>query len=82
MVSGGRKWSGAGVVLATALAALAASAQEAGDEFEPAVDTSAVFDQPAAPESAADTPAVVNEPPAAAPAAACCGCICWGGICC
>jgi hypothetical protein len=70
MGSGGRKWSGAGIVLATALAASAAPAQEAGDEFEPAVDTSAVFDQPAVPEPAADTPDAASEAPGAEPAAA------------
>ncbi len=65
MGSVGRKWSGAGVLLATGLAALAASAQESSDDFEPAVDTSAVFEPVEMPEPAVDTSATANEPLAA-----------------
>ena len=57
-------------MVATALAALAASAQEAADEFEPAVDTSAVFDETDALEPAVDTSAAASEAAIEEPAAA------------
>jgi hypothetical protein len=47
MGTDGRKLLGAGVLLAAALAAVPVPAQETGDEFEPAVDTSARPKQPA-----------------------------------
>ena len=50
-----RKLFGAGFMLATLLAAFAAFSQEAGDELEPAVDTSAMLDETVAPEPAVDT---------------------------
>jgi hypothetical protein len=50
------------------LAAPAAFAQDAAEEFEPAVDTSAVFDEAATPEPAVDTSAAAGEPAIAAPA--------------
>ena len=52
-----RNLSAAGIALAASLAALTALAQETPDEFEPAVDTSAVFDEADALESAVDTSA-------------------------
>ena len=55
-----------GATLAVALAALAAPAQESEDEFEPAVDTSAVLSEMDALEPAVDTSA---EPAATADAA-------------
>jgi len=58
----GRNLLGAGIALTASLAAITASAQEPADEFEPAVDTSAVFDEVGAPEPAVDTSA---EPAAA-----------------
>ena len=61
MGTGGRKRVGAGVILASVIAAFTAPAQEPGDEFEPAVDTSAVFDEPGAPQQATDTPATADE---------------------
>ena len=61
----GRNLFGAGIALAASLAAVSASAQETADEFEPAVNTSAVFDEVDAPEPAVDTSAE----PAAADAA-------------
>jgi len=57
MRADGRNFLRAGIVVATALAALTASAQEAADEFEPAVDTSAEFDETDALEPAVDTSA-------------------------
>jgi len=48
-------------MLATLLAAFAAFSQEARDEFEPAVDTSAILDEAVAPEPAVDTPAGERE---------------------
>jgi hypothetical protein len=55
------------VALAASLAGFAALAQEATDEFEPAVDTSAVFDEVDVLEPAVDTSAqaVVAEEPEA-----------------
>jgi hypothetical protein len=53
----GRKLSGAGIAVAASLAAFAVLAQETADEFEPAVDTSAVFDEVDALEPAVDTSA-------------------------
>ena len=47
----------AGLVVTASLATFAAFAQEAADELEPAVDTSAVFDEADAPEPAVDTSA-------------------------
>ena len=47
MGTDGRKLFGAGVLLAAALASVPAPAQEAGDEIEPAVDTSAWPNRPA-----------------------------------
>ena len=67
MGTGGRKLFGAGIVLATALAAFPASAEETADEFEPAVDTSAVFDEAETLEPAVDTSADANPPVAAEP---------------
>jgi len=52
-----RNLSAAGIALAASLAALTALAQETADEFEPAVDTSAVFNDADAPEPAVDTSA-------------------------
>ena len=59
----GRRLIGAGFMLATTLATFSAFAQEAADEFEPAVDTSAVFDEAEALDPAVDTSAA--EPPQA-----------------
>jgi len=56
-----RKLFGAGFMLATLLAAFAAFSQEARDELEPAVDTSAILDEAVAPEPAVDTPAGERE---------------------
>ena len=67
MGTGGRKLFGAGIVLATALAVFPASAEETADEFEPAVDTSAVFDEAETLEPAVDTSAGANQPAAAEP---------------
>ena len=61
----GRKLFGAGVVLAAALASFPAPAQETGDEFEPAVNTATVFDEPQTLEPAVDTSARPNQPAAA-----------------
>jgi len=41
----GRKLFKAGIALAASLAAFTVQAQETADEFEPAVNTSAVFDE-------------------------------------
>jgi hypothetical protein len=70
MRADGRNFLRAGIVVATALAALTASAQEAADEFEPAVDTSAVFDETDALEPAVDTSAAASEAAIEEPAAA------------
>jgi hypothetical protein len=48
---------GAGLILATTVVAFAALAQESGDELEPAVDTSAMFDETDVLEPAVDTSA-------------------------
>jgi hypothetical protein len=56
-----RKLSGAGVLLAAALVALPALAQETGDEFEPAVNSATVFDEPETLEPAVDTSALPNQ---------------------
>jgi hypothetical protein len=56
----GRNFLRAGIVAATSLAAPLALAQEAVDEFEPAVDTSAVFDEAEALEPAIDTSAAAS----------------------
>ena len=53
----GRKLFKAGIALAASLAAFAVQAQETADEFEPAVNTSAVFDEADALEPAVDTSA-------------------------
>jgi hypothetical protein len=53
----GRKWFKAGIALAASLAAFTVQAQESADEFEPAVNTSAVFDEADALEPAVDTSA-------------------------
>ncbi len=53
----GRNLFRAGTALAASLAAFTALAQETADEYEPAVDTSAVFDEAEAPEPAVDTSA-------------------------
>jgi hypothetical protein len=53
----GRNLLAAGVALAASLAAFTAFAQETADDFEPAVDTSAVFDEADALEPAVDTSA-------------------------
>ena len=53
----GRKLSVTGAAFAAFLAAFAAPAQEAGDDPQPAVDTSAVFDEMEATEPAVDTSA-------------------------
>ena len=53
----GRNLFVTGVAFAAALAAFAATAQEGDDEFEPAVDTSAVLDEVDALEPAVDTSA-------------------------
>jgi len=53
----GRKLSKAGIALAASLAAFTVQAQETADEFEPAVNTSAVFDEADALEPAVDTSA-------------------------
>ena len=66
----GRNFLTAGVVIATSLAAPVALAQEAADEFEPAVDTSAVFDETAAVEPAGDTSAAASDAATAEPAEA------------
>ena len=52
-----RKLFGAGFMLATLMAAFAAFSQEAGDELEPAVDTSAGLDATESLEPAVDTSA-------------------------
>ena len=56
-----RNLFGAGIALAVSLAAFTAFAQEPADEFEPAVDTSAVLDEADAPEPAVDTSAEPEE---------------------
>ena len=53
----GRNLFGVAIALATSFAAITALAQDATDEFEPAVDTSAVFDEGEALEPAVDTSA-------------------------
>jgi len=53
----GRNLLGAGIALAASLAAFTAFAQETADEFEPAVDTSAVFDEADTLQPAVDTSA-------------------------
>ena len=53
----GRKLFGAAIAMSASLAAVTALAQETADEFEPAVDTSAVFDETDALEPAVDTSA-------------------------
>jgi hypothetical protein len=63
----GRNLIRAGIVVAASLASLPAIAQEAADELEPAVDTSAVFDEAEALEPAVDTSAPVVESASAAP---------------
>ena len=63
----GRNLIRAGIVVAASLASLQAIAQEAADELEPAVDTSAVFDEAEALEPAVDTSAPVVESASAAP---------------
>ena len=60
-----RKLSGAAVVLAAAFASFPAPAQETGDELEPAVNTSAEFEDPGALEPAVDTSARSNRPASA-----------------
>ena len=53
----GRNLLGAGIALAASLAAFTAFAQETADDVEPAVDTSAVFDEAEAVQPAVDTSA-------------------------
>ncbi|MDH3909083.1 MAG: hypothetical protein OEU83_08625, partial [Gammaproteobacteria bacterium] len=68
MRADGRNLIKAGIVVATSLATLAAFAQEAVDELEPAVDTSAVFDEAEALEPAVDTSAAASDTAIAEPA--------------
>ncbi len=68
MRADGRNLIKAGIVIATSLATLAAFAQEAVDELEPAVDTSAVFDEAEALEPAVDTSAAASDTAIAEPA--------------
>jgi hypothetical protein len=70
MRADGRNFLRAGIVIATSLAAPVALAQEAADEFEPAVDTSAVFDETAAVEPAVDTSDAASDAATAEPAEA------------
>ena len=67
MRAGRRNLIRAATVVTISLAMLAATAQEA-DDVEPAVDTSAVFDESAAPEPAVDTSVAVSTPADAASA--------------
>ncbi len=57
----------AGIVVAASLASQQAFAQDAADEFEPAVDTSAVFEEADTLEPAVDTSAAADEPAVAEP---------------
>ncbi len=57
----------AGIVVAASLASQQAFAQDAADEFEPAVDTSAVFEEAETLEPAVDTSAAADEPAVAEP---------------
>ena len=70
MRADGRNFLRAGIVIATSLAAPVALEQEAADEFEPDVDTSAVFDETAAVEPAVDTSAAASDAATAEPAEA------------
>ena len=57
----GRRLLATGIALASSLAAFAALAQDAADDVEPAVDTSAVFDEVDTLEPAVDTSAEAAE---------------------
>ena len=67
MRADGRKLIMAGAIAALSLATPTAFAQAAADELEPAVDTSAVFDEVDTLEPAVDTSAVAVEQAAADP---------------
>ena len=64
-----RKLFGAGFMLATTLAAFAAYSQEIQDDLEPAVNTSALFDETDSFEPAVDTSAESGETGAEEPSA-------------